>query len=184
MKLRTVSSVVMGAALLVGIAVAATPANAAESTSPQAAASVVLPTPPSGGDLNSSNAQDKPIDPKALLAPASTLDFPTCDDRFTKIVGGNYARIPYSNSGGYDCRMDWGVENIAALDLQDSLVHCNGQSIVVDGSYGNATEQAVMNVQSAYGITVDGVYGPQTRHVMLWWASNTGSCLSGAYYGL
>lgn len=53
--------------------------------------------------------------------------------------------------------------------LQRLLVSANYSPGTVDGEFGYATEQAVVSVQSSYGLTADGVVGPAT------WTLLTGS---------
>ena len=52
-----------------------------------------------------------------------------------------------------------------SVDVEYLQRHLNGfgfSSLVVDGIFGAATEEAVKNFQRYYGLTVDGVVGPQT----------------------
>lgn len=54
----------------------------------------------------------------------------------------------------------------AVRDLQFALVAGAAQHLIVDGSFGAATEGAVRNVQAFFHIHVDGIVGPQTRGVI------------------
>lgn len=58
--------------------------------------------------------------------------------------------------------------NRAVVWLQWSLRECHGQPIAVDGRFGSATRQALVNVQRRLGINPDGVYGPQTWRNLNW----------------
>jgi peptidoglycan hydrolase-like protein with peptidoglycan-binding domain len=53
--------------------------------------------------------------------------------------------------------------------LQRLLVNAGYSPGTIDGEFGDATEQAVVSVQSSYGLTADGVVGPAT------WTLLTGS---------
>ena len=67
------------------------------------------------------------------------------------------------------CEMDTGDGDQGAVTvLQQSLVHCHGQTVTVDGQYGQQTADAVTAVQRQAGITPDGAYGPATLEVMRW----------------
>jgi peptidoglycan hydrolase-like protein with peptidoglycan-binding domain len=69
----------------------------------------------------------------------------------------------------------------AVRALQDALVTCNGQDILVDGEYGEQTRQAVARVEEQNGLAVDGAFDPDTRHAMRWpetSASGTTTCVS------
>ena len=50
----------------------------------------------------------------------------------------------------------------AVVDWQNWLNTYTNAGLVVDGDFGPATEQAVKNFQSFFGLSVDGVIGPQT----------------------
>ncbi|SDP87052.1 Putative peptidoglycan binding domain-containing protein [Actinopolyspora xinjiangensis] len=76
--------------------------------------------------------------------------------------------IPATSGGSHHCVMGVGNGGSAVTALQRSLRACEGQSIAVDGIYGPATRDAVLNVQRRAGIARDGVYGPQTRDAMRW----------------
>ncbi len=84
--------------------------------------------------------------------------------------------IPAVGYDNHQCVLGVGNQGAAVRALQRSLRACNGQNIAVDGIYGPATRQAVLNVQARKGIARDGVYGPRTASVMLW--SVGGSCFT------
>jgi hypothetical protein len=54
---------------------------------------------------------------------------------------------------------DKGPEVVA---LQNALVGLGATGVTVDGSYGPATQAAVVAFQQAHGLTADGVVGPET----------------------
>ena len=56
--------------------------------------------------------------------------------------------------------------------LQDMLNH-NGYSLTVDGAFGNATYNAVINFQRNKGLDVDGVVGPATRNALKTYANTS-----------
>jgi hypothetical protein len=89
------------------------------------------------------------------------------------MVPFNLAHAQQPGGFGYDCYLHHGPNGGGVAALQRSLNACNGQHLVVDGSFGPRTEAAVRAVQRANGIVVDGVYGPQTRDHMAWlvWTS-------------
>ncbi|MFI9721482.1 peptidoglycan-binding protein [Streptomyces sp. NPDC052396] len=47
-----------------------------------------------------------------------------------------------------------------------------GVSVKVDGQFGNATENAVMEFQKDFGIAPDGVVGPQTGNYIVGYAEH------------
>lgn len=99
--------------------------------------------------------------------------WPVCDHTAPFAVDGGTVRLPVAGPitplASPDCRVDDGGGGAEAVSLvQQALVQCNGQSLVVDGAYGSATSGAVAAVQSQHDITVDGAYGPETRSVMSW----------------
>ncbi|MGJ7905723.1 peptidoglycan-binding domain-containing protein [Actinopolyspora sp. H202] len=107
-----------------------------------------------------------------LTATAATTANPSC----TTTDGV----IPASSSGSHHCVMGVGNGGSPVTALQRSLRACEGQSIAVDGIYGPATRNAVLNVQRRAGISQDGVYGPQTRDAMSW---HVGADCVGYQYG-
>jgi peptidoglycan hydrolase-like protein with peptidoglycan-binding domain len=49
-----------------------------------------------------------------------------------------------------------------AVRAVQTLLVKNGRSVAVDGAFGPGTKSAVINFQSAHGLTADGIVGPQT----------------------
>ncbi len=64
----------------------------------------------------------------------------------------------------------------AVKGVQTLLVK-NGRSVAVDGIFGSGTKSAVVNFQSAHGLTADGIVGPAT------WEHLVGSASSGGTGG-
>ena len=56
--------------------------------------------------------------------------------------------------------------------LQDMLNH-NGYSLTVDGAFGNATYNAVIDFQKNKGLEVDGIVGPATRNALKTYADTS-----------
>jgi hypothetical protein len=50
--------------------------------------------------------------------------------------------------------------------LQSLLVTKAGQNLVIDGNFGPATNQAVLNVQAFFGLSTDGIVGEKTWSVL------------------
>jgi hypothetical protein len=128
----------------------------------------------SGCDIGNGNDGDFDFD----------SDAPTCDGVVVVETASGNAQVPGNTSliGSDDagnCVMREGSgDDEAILVLQSALVRCNGQSLAVDGDYGPATTQAVMNVQQQHGVTSDGAYGPATLEVMGWPSTGSGGCVS------
>ncbi|MDG4797650.1 peptidoglycan-binding domain-containing protein [Micromonospora sp. WMMD1082] len=62
--------------------------------------------------------------------------------------------------------MGQGSVSSAVRALQTTLSFCYGKNIAVDGDFGPATRQALIEVQRSSRIAADGVYGPQTRDAL------------------
>jgi Putative peptidoglycan binding domain len=114
---------------------------------------------------------------------------PTCDGVVVVETASGNVQVPGNTSlldsdGSANCVMGEGRgDDEAILVLQSALARCNGQSVGVDGDYGEQTTQAVMNVQQQHGVTADGAYGPATLEVMGWPSMGSGGCVSGASAG-
>ncbi len=66
----------------------------------------------------------------------------------------------------------------AVKGVQTLLVK-NGRSVAVDGIFGSGTKSAVVNFQSAHGLTADGIVGPITWEHLV--GSGNGSSGTGGY---
>lgn len=135
---------------------------------PSAALGAPKPAPQaeaSTPDAGSARAVDtgSPVAPAALPTCASWSEWRT--------GGGAYTTAyPSVTRGGnnWDCVLAQGHATDGVYKLQDALNRCYSQGLEVDGIYGPATRQAVVNVQRFHGITADGIYGPNTRVAMFW----------------
>lgn len=58
-----------------------------------------------------------------------------------------------------------GSKGDAVRTLQGQLVQL-GYKVAVDGDFGHGTEEAVKNLQKAFGYTVDGVVGDGTNFLI------------------
>ncbi len=65
-------------------------------------------------------------------------------------MNNNYPTIQQGSTGGYVFR------------LQQDLQQLNYYSGAIDGDFGPATKQAVINFQQARGLSADGIVGPNT----------------------
>lgn len=83
----------------------------------------------------------------------------------------------YADGGNVDafyCYLSRGDKDYPASNaygvalLQKAINICYGRGLVVDGSYGSATEGAVKYVQRYEGLIIDGSFGSATRWSMKW----------------
>jgi lysozyme len=59
-----------------------------------------------------------------------------------------------------------GAQGYEVMILQQGLNSINGTTITVDGNFGDGTKAAVIQLQTAKGLTPDGVVGPDTWAVL------------------
>lgn len=59
-----------------------------------------------------------------------------------------------------------GDDNVCVKFLQNGINRVSGRGLTVDGKFGPATHQAVVDLQRWLGLTVDGIVGPQTWRVL------------------
>ena len=57
-------------------------------------------------------------------------------------------------------------QRLAIWQLQMDMVECYGESITIDGLFGNGTLAAVKRTQGKLGLAQDGLAGPATRKAM------------------
>lgn len=126
-----------------------------------------------GGAADRSELRAEDGDAWSVPSPGDEGSLPACTGTAPFASGGGTVRLPTDGPvvpvASADCVM--GVSRgggEAVRLLQEALVACNGQSITVDGRYGDGTRAAVRAVQERHGIGADGAYGPQTRDVMSW----------------
>jgi hypothetical protein len=118
----------------------------------------------------------------AVRATPAHAAVPPCNS-FTSVFNSGDWRSPLpfahvssigSGTGQYNCSMVRGHRGLAVLVLQEALVNCYGQVLVLDGDFGRATRGALMNAQRKInqrygaGLVVDGEYGPRTRQFFDW----------------
>lgn len=96
--------------------------------------------------------------------------------------GGAWYKIPTSGSN-INCVLESGVTGTGVRQLQETLNKCYGRSLVLDGSFGPATYNALMYAQGQAGVAVDGVYGTNTRKALKWWGGGS-ICTKGSSIGL
>ena len=79
----------------------------------------------------------------------------------TKTKGHTVAVISVPATNSDDGTLKKGSKGDKVKELQTKLNKV-GNNLVVDGSFGTATEKAVKNFQKKYSLTVDGIAGPIT----------------------
>ena len=79
----------------------------------------------------------------------------------TKTKGHTVAVISVPNTNSDDGSLKRGSKGTKVKELQTKLNKV-GNNLVVDGSFGSATEKAVKEFQKKYNLTVDGIAGPNT----------------------
>ncbi|MFE6475663.1 peptidoglycan-binding domain-containing protein [Streptomyces rochei] len=92
--------------------------------------------------------------------PASAQALPTCTHK--------YQYLPATSSGSWSCVLSTGNQGNGVRALQESLRGCYQRNIAIDGVFGPATREALLQVQRTVGAATDGVYGPETRRKMKW----------------
>jgi peptidoglycan hydrolase-like protein with peptidoglycan-binding domain len=84
---------------------------------------------------------------------------------YSNIGGGGSSGAPAPinlNSGSCPSNIVQGQHSGCVTELQSLLNH-HGAALAVDGDFGPATRNAVLDFQSSAGISVDGQVGPQTK---------------------
>ena len=98
-----------------------------------------------------------------------------CNDRYAYFTNPIYTYVPSFESATRDtnaCYLESGTSGLGVRTLQSSLKQCYGKAITVDGAFGPATYNALLQVQRQIGVTVDCVYGPGTGKAMLHGGTN------------
>ena len=94
-----------------------------------------------------------------------------CDRSYAYLTGSLRYNYPIKQAVSGDetiCYLEQGVRNNAVSTLQFALQKCYGKAIAVDGAFGPATYNALLQVQWTIGTTIDGIYGPNTAKKMRW----------------
>jgi len=178
MSKRTIFGSLAGGVAVLALALVAAPAHAAEVPASPVAV-VASATPDSQPSISELQAKAKA---NAGEVSALRVAYPHCDDRIA--YGSSFVYVPFVYaSSNMNCILEVGNNNRGVSTLQQALNSCYGKGLVVDGAFGNATYNALLQVQSSLGVTVDGVYGPGTRHAMKF-SSYYGGCYTGASIGL
>jgi len=129
------------------------------------------PTAPSSTSSNNSLRELQALATKNRAAePASTFAYPHCNGATRHALKGSPSEnggIPSYATTNYNCILESGNVNADDEWLQYSLRACYQKNIAIDGSFGPATYNALLQVQSQLGVTIDGVYGPGTRNAIL-----------------
>ena len=114
----------------------------------------------------SANGDGAALEAAKQFAPASFL---YCNARYAYYTTNYWTYVPEFQSASMDtmrCYLESGTNGLGVSTLQSSLKYCYGKSIAVDGAFGPATYNALMQVQSSLGVTIDGIYGPGTGAAM------------------
>ncbi len=85
------------------------------------------------------------------------------DDTFAPYVPFGSRQLSLGDKGT-DVAVAQAVYNLMLKTMNPPLGPM-GSPIQIDGSYGSATQQAVRNIQSYFGLSVDGILGPNTYFV-------------------
>lgn len=109
--------------------------------------------------------------------PAQAATVPECNSYVTLTQNAYTAQKP-AYRGSTTCWLARGSQGLGVQALQRNLKFCYSQDIVVDGSFGPATERALKNAQASHGLVPDGSYGPLTRSSLLlhYTAPGAGGC--------
>ena len=67
-----------------------------------------------------------------------------------------------------NCYLQYGNTGPGVRALQKNMNSCYGKSLVLDSSFGRATEDALEDVQGRIGARIDGEYGRETKLKMKW----------------
>lgn len=118
----------------------------------------------------SSNDDAEPDD--AFDIDADSDDGDTCDGVVIVQRASGSATVPgaeTSEQSSVECDIAEGSGDDEAVGaLQEALVTCNEQVVVVDGEYGPQTREAVARVEELNGLPADGVYDAATLDAMRW----------------
>jgi Putative peptidoglycan binding domain len=107
----------------------------------------------------------------------SVTTLPHCNnDRYAKLKGypAWVTYLPVYLPSNYNCILETGNQGDGVWALQHALKYCHSKNIVIDGMFGPATYNALLQVQQVIGVTRDGIYGPGTRTKMKWAAGTKG----------
>jgi murein L,D-transpeptidase YcbB/YkuD len=135
------------------------------------------PSTASSSDIAASEAaaaKASPAGDEAALKAAkqfSAASLLYCNDHWAYWTPSNdeYSYIPQYETNPRatnKCYLEQGTSGNGVVTLQNSLKQCYGKSITVDGQFGPATYNALLQVQRQVGVTIDGVYGPGTGKAM------------------
>ena len=120
---------------------------------------VVIAMVATGGGSNVPSTT--PITTPAVTTPATTPGTTTTNNT-TPPSSGSSTKVTVPASGP----LKQGDSGSAVKVLQKALNAVGSASLTVDGNFGPATTQAVLNFQTANGLTADGVVGPTTAKAL------------------
>lgn len=102
-------------------------------------------------------------------APASAADGVCTGSKTIRNAADTlYWVFPWNGTSGSNCYLVYGHTGGGVEALQKNMNSCYGTRLVTDGRFGEATRDALKDVQGRIGAAVDGEYGRETHEKMKW----------------